>query len=72
MSFATRQRTVQAPGRRPAGFALALCTLFWIGCDESPPTQQVSGGIVLVVLDTVRADHLSCYARVGDPDHFGT
>ena len=38
----------------------ALAALAWAGCAESPPTRAVDG-VVLVVIDTLRADHLGLH-----------
>ncbi len=40
--------------------ALASCALFNIGCTGTP-SQRKPVNVVLIVIDTLRVDHLSCY-----------
>jgi arylsulfatase A-like enzyme len=48
------------PGFKASTLALVLSAAVVIGCGPEAPPGPVPG-VVLVVLDTVRADHLSCY-----------
>jgi arylsulfatase A-like enzyme len=53
--------------RRSGAPALALISALLLaaaGCEPAPPEDTSPKGIVLVVVDTLRSDHLGCY---GDP-----
>ncbi|MFH1999605.1 MAG: sulfatase, partial [Planctomycetota bacterium] len=40
-------------------FLLVLC--FFSACSQAPPWVNVGGPLILITVDTLRADHLSCY-----------
>ena len=59
------QRVPGIPGRRVAGYALLLLIPLWLGCSQPGPRAstkaRLTGSLLLVTLDTTRADRLGCY-----------
>lgn len=55
-----RRRTPFGDGRRPAAFAVALAAVAF-ACTGQPEAPEARGSVILISVDTLRADHLSCY-----------
>ncbi len=57
-------RTQSAERFRPTGLLLALVLPLWAGsCSNSDPGRSSPPNLVLIVVDTLRADHLSSYGH---------
>ena len=61
MSASLRRRGL--PARLALGVALALVTSLGLlpGCGRSEPASAPGPNVLLITIDTLRADHLSCY-----------
>jgi len=42
------------------------CASIWIGCQNARPPRRLHPNLLLVVVDTLRADHLGCYGSTRD------
>ena len=53
-----RERPAAVRGKMFAATAVAGAVVFFYGCTKQPETR---GNVILISIDTLRADHLSCY-----------